>query len=320
MRSARQIKLFAINAFRFIAAFAVMYFAIVFILCKVQVSGKPLIYRACQGIAWKGGYTYERFREFRGDENYDILIFGSSRANRAINPRVLEQHGYSSYNLATDDQTPFNTDLLIHQYVKEGKCKLALIDVYDKVFSQPDLESTVDLVQNVNENDAAWKMAFASKDIRALNSFCVRMMLHNAKPDYEAETDLYKGYRELRSDSVSYSMNFLPYRNGMRNLKALKRTISYLQSIHIPCVLISQPMIFYKRPANHNLFLNDLIPMLKEMNVPFYDFTNNESIITRYDYADECHLDAKGAEQYSKFIAEKIIPLYLSPANKEAQW
>src|SRR5436190_12325896 len=125
----RQIGLFIKSALKFLITFTLVYLLILFLLCEVKVSGKPLVFRACQGLVWKGGYTYVRFKEFRPEEKYDILIFGSSRANRGINPRIFDNYGYSSYNLASDDQTPLNMEVLVRQYIKSGHCRLVILDI-----------------------------------------------------------------------------------------------------------------------------------------------------------------------------------------------
>ena len=110
------------------------YLLLLFVLANINVTGSPIIFRASQGIVAKGGFTFERFKEFNPNEKHDILAFGSSRVNRGIDPKIFEKAGYSIYNLGTDDQTPLNTKVLIKQYVKPGKCRLVIIDLYDKIF------------------------------------------------------------------------------------------------------------------------------------------------------------------------------------------
>ncbi len=301
------------NALKFGAVTIGVYMASVFFMCRINVSGKPVVFRACQGLVWKGGYTYERFKEFDPSIKHDILIFGSSRANRGINPRVFETYGYNAYNLGTDDLTPLNTELLIRLNVKRGSCKLVIIDIFDKMFSQSNLESTADLIQNMRENKAALRMAVASKDIRSINSLCVRMMLHNSSPLYESSTDLYKGFRELKNDSVSFTSNFIPYKRINENLRALDRTLTYLESINVPYLLLSQPMIFHTHIANHNLFLKDVEWIFTKYGTQFYDYTNRYDIISKDDYADECHLTSQGANKYTRYLIENHISKIIKP-------
>jgi len=309
------LKKFISSSFKFAVAFGLVYLLLLVVLCEVKLSGKPLVFRACQGLVWKGGYTYDRFKEFDPNHVYDILVFGSSRANRGINPKNFDAFGYRAYNLSTDDQTPINTEVLVREYVKPHYCRLVIIDLYDKVFAQPDLESTSDLIQNVSEHTAALRMAYKSKDVRSLNSFCVRMLLRNKAPLYEAETDLYKGFRGLKKDSVSFKSNHTPYKSILRNIESLNRTLSYLKSINMPVLLVSQPMIFYKRMANHQLFLKDIESVIKQNNVRFYNFTNDASVLSIDDYADECHLSIIGANKYSEFLLKEVIAKNIKPRN-----
>jgi hypothetical protein len=156
-------------------------------------------------------------------------------------------------------------------------------------------------------------MAYASKDIRAFNFFFSRLMMSNDPPMYDAETDLYKGFRDLNADSVSYKSNFIPYKTVSRNLAALSSTIQYLKKINVPFLLVSQPMVFLKHTHNHKLFLKDLTPLLEKNDAVFYDYTDYSTIVSSRDYVDESHFNTAGANKYSEFLMDSLIAKTIKP-------
>ncbi|MEP7265057.1 MAG: hypothetical protein ABI772_11195 [Bacteroidota bacterium] len=310
-----QLKLFFCKLLLFTAFFMGTYSALLFAMTHLKIGGNKFVYRAVQGLVWKGGFSYDRFREFNPDEKYDILVFGSSRANRGIDPHSFERAGYSIYNLGTDDQTPINTCVMVKEFVKKNNCRLVLLDVYDKVFSQNPLESNSDLIQNLNNDDDAFKMTLAAGDLRAVNQFGVRLMLKNQQPEYKAATDLYKGFRGLE-DVFHYSDETHLYFSMPRQLSAFEETLKYLSSIDVPCLITCQPLP--KVPVKHDAFIKDIQPILKKYNLTLYDFTDNRSLVNPSGFADMSHLNSDGAKRYSDFLADSLVNKIISNAKQVA--
>ena len=293
------------------------YLLLLFILTHIKVTGNPIIYRASQGLVQKGGFTYERFREFNPDSRHDILAFGSSRVNRGIDPRVFEDAGYSIYNLGTDDQTPLNTKVLIEQYVKPGKCRLVILDIFDKIFSQGSLESSADLIQNLNDDNAALQVAMAADDVRAINLLGIRMMLKNQAPSYKGDTKLYKGYRVKRNQKNDFTGDTYAYKTNKQNLRDFDAIIKYLKSVNIPFLLVCQPIPSHINHENHRLLLKDIDPILKANNVSLHDYSDDATIVSYSDFADESHLNSWGAEIYSKHLLNTLVSKEIQPLKVE---
>ncbi len=299
-----QIKRFTIKLILFIAFFAATYGSMLLIMTNLKVGGNKFVYRAVQGLVWKGGDSYERFKNFNEKKNYDILIFGSSRANRGIDPGRFEKAGYSTYNLGTDDQTPINSYVLIKSFVRKGKCNLVILDVYDKVAGQDPLESNSDLIQNVNKDVVAFNMTIAAEDLRALNQLGVRMALKNQPPQYNSEGKLYKGFRAV-DETFHYMADWHYYQTNPKQLKALDRTLQYLKSIDVPCLITCQPLPLM--PLNHLQFVKDVSVVLRKYDIPLYDFTNNRKLINPGGFSDMSHLNKTGAERYSDFLLDSLV-------------
>ena len=312
----RDLWMLTIRGIAFLCICVLSYMILLFLLTNIKITGNPIVYRASQGLVQKGGFTYERFKEFDPNTKYDILAFGSSRVNRGINPHVFEQAGYSIYNLGTDDQTPVNTEVLIKQYAKPGHCKLVIIDLFDKVFSHSPLESSADLIQNVRDDKTAFKVACAFDDIRAINLLGIRMMLKNSPPVYSGNTKLYKGYRVKLNDKNEYNGDFYTYKSNTRNLREFEETLKYLRANHIPYLLVSQPLPEYLKKSNHQQMLKDLKPILSEYHDSLNDFTFGSTITSPLDFADESHLNSKGADKYSHYLLDELVNKVIAPGAK----
>lgn len=270
-----------------------------------RVKGVPVIYRIVQGVVWKGGHTYHRFLHFDINKKYDILVFGSSRANRGVNPAVFETAGLNVYNLGTDDQTPLNTCVLVHNYVKRENCRLVIIDLYNKVASQTGFLSSSDLIQNLNKDKPAMDMAIAIKDVRALNLLTIRTLLKNAQPDYHVADNLYKGFRSI-NDTVKTLSEHTFAHPLPGQLEALKETVEYLNEIDVPVVLLNQPMPLVEDNSQQLEFNEMVHESLKGLKYLYYDLSHEE-FLNRSHFADIEHLNSKGADIYSRYILEEII-------------
>jgi hypothetical protein len=303
---------FCKHFFFFIIAFSLFYLVLLFALSNVTFGGKRIVYRAVQGMVWKGGYTFERFKEFDRNKKYDIIVLGSSRANRGLCSQPFEDAGLSFYNLGTDDQTPFNTNVIARQYINQHNCRLVIFDAYDKVFCQNPLESTSDLIQNMDNDCAAMQMAVQSKDLRSLNCFGIRMLLKNEAPEYKAETDLINGFR---SDNEQYHYSFpsYSYYPVKEHLAAFDALLTYLEEIHVPCIVLMQPLPTV--PVKYKLFINDIKPILKRHHVPFFDNTTNISLVSIDGFADASHFNTKGALIYSTYICNTIVQPFFKNVN-----
>ncbi|CAN5553972.1 hypothetical protein BH11BAC2_BH11BAC2_12630 [soil metagenome] len=291
----------------FLISTVVVYGVVVLILSTIKVGGIPLIYRCTYGLVWKGGLTYKRYQSFDENKNYDVLVFGSSRANRGINPKIFEEHQISCFNLATDDQTPLNSRVLIEEFVTKSNCKIVILDLYDRIFAQDDNESSMDLIQNVSKTKTAFKMMSNVGSIRSLNSFAVRLSLLNSPPVYHREDSLYKGFRFRRHEK--FKSGFFNYQYIVRPgyIDDLDQIITYLKEIDVQLILVCQPMPFHHFGIYHQQMLEDIRPVLEKHQIQLHDFTNDIQIGRISNFIDECHLNKKGADEYSELIIDSLF-------------
>ena len=173
---------FIIHGVLFIFSTIIVYFIVFALLFFIRISNIPLIYRATQANVWEGGGTYVKTREFNPNEKHDIIIIGSSHAYRGYDPRIFRKYGYNSYNLGTSDQNMLCTYFLTKNYINHTNCKMVILDLYDRIFAQSTLESNSDLIQNISSDKAALEISMATKDIRTINMFTLRMFSKFSSP------------------------------------------------------------------------------------------------------------------------------------------
>lgn len=283
------------------------YMLFILTLSRIQLNQTPAVYRFVKGLVWKGGYTLPRFRDFDPEKGYDVLVFGSSTANRGIDPQIFAANGISVYNLGTDDQTPLNTEVLVRHYVPLARPRLVILDVYDRVFCQSPYESAADFIQNGNSDAAAMKMAWKLNDVRSLNMLSVRMATRNLPPVLPAHDTLYNGYRALSSHIKDFTPDNYRYFTDKSQHNSFKNILKYLHEQNIKVILTVQPKPVFYLADNHKKFRKDILPVIERYDAELIELTMDDSGLKMSDYADLSHLNKYGAEKYSNALVKNIM-------------
>ncbi len=276
-------------------------------LSRCRLNETPIVYRFVNGLVWKGGHTLPRFRDFNPENNYDVLVFGSSTANRSVDPSVFATCGINVYNLGTDDQTPLNTEVLVNHYIAAAKPRLVILDIYDRVFCQSPYESAADFIQNGNSHSAALKMALQLGDIRAVNMLAVRMATYDLPSIQGANDSLNNGFRAVKHRISKFTPDNYRYKSDKIQLAAFERTIRHLNDRKIPVVLTIQPKPVYYMEENHEKFMRDIQPIIEKYNLHVVELSMKDAGLAMDDYADMSHLNKQGAKKYSEALLENIF-------------
>ncbi len=298
----------------YLNAFAVLFF--------IKIGGIPLVYRATQGNFLKGGGTYIKTHNFNIHEKYDVIIIGSSHAYRGYDPRIFKEYGYNAYNLGTSDQKPMCSYFLIKNYINSNNCKLVIFDLYDRIFSQSNIESMSDMIQNIPSDKAALQLSLASKDVRAINMFTLRMFNKLSDP--------------INPDTLGYIKGFLPtekllelppkrrlytYETNDEAIKYLDKTLSYLKKEGVKVVMTEHSLPSVAPAPGHDDFRKDVYQVLNKYNVLWFDYTTDSSMTDVQYFADESHLNVKGVYKYNhRLINDLIKANILQPATNQASF
>jgi hypothetical protein len=293
----------------------VLYVLGMFILKKVPYNGKPAVYITNNYYNWKGGDTYEKYREFSRTNQYDVIITGSSRAYRGYSPFIFDSAGYNCFNLGTSAQSIKNTYFIIKHYLNADNCKLLIVDVFAGAFTKNQLESSSDLVENLNDPSAAYDVAMHNKDIRTMNIAMLRFFTEEDQPYFSKEDYSGKGYSE-KGDSLSKQQQndfFAKKKLKHKKLEIDDEQIDYFNKIvdlcaekHIKVAFVYSPVSYFYDYSIHHDFVGKLKPTIEKNHLPFFDLSKCDSINTAYHFYDDSHLNSAGVAIFNHALINEL--------------
>lgn len=302
----------------FLGSLVVVYLALFAVLFFIQPGGIPFIYRATQGNLWEGGGTWIKFQKFNKEEKWDVIVLGSSHAYRGYDPEIFKQHGYKMYNLGTSNQHMMCTYFIAKNYLNKDNCKLLILDIYDKVFSNNHIESKSDLIQNVCDDKTALQTALASDDLRAINMIALRYFNKLEAPLNHDTAGYTNGYkvaakfldpRKKDEEKMKWT-----YSTCESQVKYLDKLLAYCKEAGIPVVVAEHPLPAIYTMRHHEYFLKDVEPIFKRHGVPFYDYMNAPGLTGIRMFSDPTHLNHISVPIYNNLLIrdlqrDKRLPL-----------
>lgn len=300
-------KKLVINGSVFFIVALLIYIAVFSGLYFLSVNGTPLLYRTSDVLNWKGGSTYQTFKEFDRKEKYDLIILGSSHAYRGYDPAYFKAEGLKTFNLGSKAQALMNSYYIAKNYVDSSNCKMVILDVFEGPFMTDGMESTSDLVENITLDKPAMQMAFGLRDIRGINMITLRFISKPSSPVYIDSNYVGAGYTET-PDSVKLpiSYNRVPFEPEERQLHYFKKIIDYFKEQDIPLALVNHPMPEELGASSHHSFVKTLHPYIKKYNVPFLDYALNHSLHSRDHFYDHNHLNKAGVRIFNSVLIEDL--------------
>lgn len=103
-------------------------------------------------------------------QNIDVLFLGSPHAFRGFDPRIFEKAGFRSFNLGSPSQTPFQTKLLLEKYLDQLNSAYVVFEVYPATFQNDGVESSLDLMANMEGFGNSFTMVRAVPHVRTVNA------------------------------------------------------------------------------------------------------------------------------------------------------
>lgn len=284
----------------------VIYLSLFFVLGNVKLNGTALIHRVDGYFFLKGGNSYEKFEEFRGVSNPDVLVLGSSHAYRGYDPRWFKRYNLTMFNLGTSGQTMYNTYFVARHYIK--KPKVVLLDVYEGAFNGDGIEASADLIQNVDKDMVAVEIAFNLYDLRAINMLMLRLINKTKPPHYKDSTYISGGFNETNAVANTNTGN-----TGAAKILVSEKQwayfiklLQYCKQQNVKLIAVNHPSTHIANRTNHELFAARLRFLLNQYNVPFYDFAYTPDMNKTAYFYDETHLNQKGVDVFNKALIEKL--------------
>lgn len=256
-------------------------------------------------------HTYTRLREADTTHGVDVLFMGSSHSYRTFDPRMYPE--MKVMNMGSSNQTPIQTEALLHRYLKTLSPRLVVIEVHPDIMMYDGVESTLYLLCN---SRPSWEMVPAVVRSHNAKVYCtaVYAMLHNglgrAFAEYEEPADI-AGNVYVQGGYVERPMeHYAPQahpRQTIRPLKnqraALQRCVEYLKRQGVPYVLVEVPDTKVLMDSYDNLD-----EFQREMSAygPFVG-KRVAALDDSLHYYDDSHLNQRGVEVYNEMLRDSVI-------------
>lgn len=296
-------KKYICQIFIFIVIIAIIDFA-------VGQSMSYLMNHAKGGYSWRNNYICNKTNE-------DILIFGSSRAIHHYNPLIIcDSLNMSCYNCGQNGYgiiLNYGRLLLIHQRYQP---KVIIYDIYAhydyyendnrKYLGQLKPyyheECIKDLFNSI-DNTEKWKMQSAMYRYNSTFLQIISDYFHPLK-----QTIGINGFKPKEGVFNSMKAKKYPDKDDY-NYDTMK--IDYLKKFITLCekstLVFTFSPIWYEYDQTK---LEIIKKICKEYDIPFLDFSNDPKYIHNNQYFnDGLHLNAKGADEYTKDLVKRLRPI-----------
>ncbi|MBR1784992.1 MAG: hypothetical protein IJ760_06110 [Bacteroidales bacterium] len=197
-------------------------------------------------------FTYSRSHEADTAGPVDVLFAGSSHCYRSFDPRIFAAEGLRCFNLGSSNQTPQQTEALLHRYLRRLEPRLVVIEVHPDIIEYDGVEATLGWLCNAPPSAHNLPLLLRQPNAR---TFCTAIYatLHNAtSAEYRNYSDppedvhgnryVAGGYVERDTERwqpqtfASDTIRPLPMQ-----LRALRRTVGYLRRKGVDYMLVTTP-------------------------------------------------------------------------------
>lgn len=280
------------------------------------------------------GVDQSRAMYYQPENTVDVVMLGSSHIHCNIDPGLLyHDYGIAAYNYSAAAQPLWNTYHYLIEFCKYQKPEVAVLDLYSPAIEKADYQYEW-LRQNLygvrfSPNKVRMLTASAEEEVRG-DYFPSFFFYHNRFGELDREDFLfpftkystlpvYKGFtpyfetkpQERPRAKVSESGSLTP-----KSEQYLKKIIDYTKQNDIRLLLIVAP---YPAPPEHEMVYNRIREIAEEEDIAFLSGTEQiEEIGIDFatDFHDVDHLNYKGAEKFTRFLAGELRRRYDLPDRR----
>ena len=198
------------------------------------------------------GFTYTRLKEVKEVKNVDILFLGSSHTYRGFDTRIFKDAGYKTFNLGTSAQTPIQTEFLLTKFLDSLHPKIIIFEVSPIIFSLDGIESSLDIISNIDNDYKTIKFAIDQNHLKVYNTLLYslyRELIFNEKSKHiENRTkgnDTYIDGGFVQKKLTFYKFTAVKKQQWTFNpkqIEAFKKIIAIIHKKKIKVILIQTPI------------------------------------------------------------------------------
>jgi Icc-related predicted phosphoesterase len=274
-------------------------------------------------VFYQGGnsFIWSKFEEADTIKNIDLLIVGSSLANKGIDPRNFEKIGYRTFNLGSNAQTPQQTEYLLNKYLDEFNPEIVIWEVTPETFEYKGVESFIDIISNSEINWSLVKQGFSYFNLIPINTMIISSWKQYNGNFYDyIERDIKGGNLYVSGGYVESTNTEFIMDEGDRKKKfsflndqkkSFERSLENLKNRGIKVFLVGAPTTnkyFLSIENWDEVFLYFESFMLKgfiqdyiNFNKLYSDFGNELKL-----FNDKMHLNKNGVNKYNLILIDEL--------------
>ena len=261
----------------------------------------------------------------KNKEQVEVLVLGSSHNQNGVNPKFFRS---KTTNLSYGSQDIQIDSALFFSNVKQMK-NLKKV-VFELDYHRLDIENKPDFYRfpwyymyygiEVQPVKFVHKVSLYSSNVDFFNTIILDQFSSNYKPQVINEfgfveknyTDDFVGFFYMENKIEATAKERLKSRHKEFSAKNFNRNASRIQSMIAYCKNNNIELYFFSSPL-YKTYIENKIPMkdqkvknyiqklITNEKINYYNFENT-SRFELYDFSNDDHLNAKGAEKYSKLI------------------
>ncbi len=292
-------------------------FTSVFLFVGIIIWGTFLPLQIQHNLRYQRGghsFTLKRINELKNHQkNIDILVLGSSHANRGFDPRIFKEYNINLFNLGTSAQTPIQTRILVRRFLEDINPNIVILEVFPNVFRADGAESATDIVSHCHIDKEMVDMALEINNLKVYLTlfyayFRQIFSLNDPSEVTVSRSDGAKyisgGYLEhikkTHRKGIVHKKTKLNIRSYQK--KAFTDTINYLKKRNKKIVLVQMPITEELYSSYKNV--DKINSWLESFGVPFYNMNNLVELSSEKHFYDAHHLNQDGVEKTNKILIE----------------
>jgi hypothetical protein len=259
------------------------------------------------------GFTYTRLKEAKETKNIDILFLGSSHTYRGFDTRIFKEAGFKTFNLGSSAQTPVQTELLLAKFLDSLKPKIIILEVSPMIFSLDGIESSLDIISNVDNDYKTIRFAIQQNHLKVYNTLLYslyRELIFNEKSKYiENRTKGVDTY--INGGFVQKKMKFYKFIDlekqqwtfNPKQLEAFKKIITIIAKKKIKVLLVQPPITksLYNSYENTERFDNEM----KKYST-YFNYNEILQLNDSVHFYDADHLNQNGVRVFNNAILKML--------------
>lgn len=254
-------------------------------------------------------HLHTKVLEARQTHDIDVLFLGSSHAYRTFDTRIYTRRGLRTFNLGSSNQTPLQTEVLLHSLLDSLRPRLVVFEMHPDIMTHDGVEAAIYQLCNVPPTWSMVPMVLRTRNMKVLASaaYAIPHNLFSSEFRRFLEPEgMYVPGGFVEHEPACYSPQPLPTTHIQplqRQLSALRRCIRLLNQCGIPYILLEVPDTKDMLESYINItdFQNEISTYGK-----FY-FMSLPELDDSLHFYDSEHLNQAGVEIYNSHLCDSLI-------------